>query len=468
MSLTKEQRDALPSHDFAVPETRDIPIHDVQHTKMAWGVVDEIKKLTDEQKQDAKKKIILRAKKLQIDTSGWEIEKDSKENQNENIEMKFNSIHFDAMAIKFPYDETEKHPNKIPFSGILSRVDEPSDNPIGGSDGKRVILPKDVAASALSSLLGMAIDFTRDLDGHDAQSKIGFITEANIEGNAILIKGYFYGADFPQEVKRIQAEKSHLGFSYEAQVQLRSMNDDPLVIKSCIFTGAAVLYKQKAGYTTTALNANAEKDKMSDDILKALKEMNEKINSLQASVEKVEKKSMQAPGLIDQVKTHADTLRACADAMVASGIGTHSENGHAIAARKIADHLMAAASSGQLPHQYQTTKAIAAAGEEKEEGEKEDSKETKELRNLIASLQTKITDLEKQNFDAAGDNVSRKTVDTANLDEPNRRLLARAGITDFNKKVDVYELDAALKPLNLPAVKTIQLKSKLASLNMID
>lgn len=401
MSLTKEQRDALPPSDFAVPNKKLIPIHDVPHTKMAWTSIESAKNLTDEERTDAKKNTIAKAHQLGIDCSEWkkDIESnyedealdESEENVIGPIRGESIAMQFDAMSISIP-DDNKLHPNKTPFSGILTRVDEPSDNPIGGSAGKRVILPKLIAESSLSSLLCMSIDFTENLDGHDSQRKIGVITEATIEGNAILIKGFFYGADFPQEVKRIQAEKSLLGFSYEAQVKIRSMNDDPLVIQSCIFTGAAVLYKNKAGYVTTALNAKAEKLKMSDEILNMLKDMKNNFDVLQAGVDK---NATQIASLIENEKAIQDAKDA----------------------------------------------ELKAAKKDDE------NKEINELKNLLASMQTKLTDLETKNFEAA-EAATRKTQETKReLPDSARTLLAKAGIAESNSKYDVATIDNALSKL---------------------
>ena len=71
----------------------------------------------------------------------------------------------------------------MPFSGVLTKLDEPSDYAPGGAAGKRIIVTADAAQKALESLLGMAVDFTPSFDGHDAKSKIGIITSADIVGN---------------------------------------------------------------------------------------------------------------------------------------------------------------------------------------------------------------------------------------------------------------------------------------------
>ena len=115
------------------------------------------------------------------------------------------------------------------------------------------------------------MDAKANMGGHDVKAKVGTITAATIEGNAIHIEGFLYAADFPKEVRRIQSERNDLGFSWEIQnIFVEDTTADPLVITGCIFTGAAILYKDKAAYTTTSLAAQAEENYMSKEILEAI------------------------------------------------------------------------------------------------------------------------------------------------------------------------------------------------------
>ena len=166
------------------------------------------------------------------------------------------AVQLHAMALNI--SNNDDHPNKMPFSGILVRLDEPSDAAPGGAHGRRIIVTAEAAERALPSLLGMAVDFTPSFDGHDAQAKIGIITSANIVGNAIIIKGFIYAADSPETAGAIKAMKSALGFSFEAQrLTVSDASADILTITDLAFTGAAILRKDKAAYTTTSLAASA-------------------------------------------------------------------------------------------------------------------------------------------------------------------------------------------------------------------
>ena len=249
--LTKETRDALPEHDFAVPGKRALPIHDEAHTRMAWDMISKTKDLSPSERKEARRRVIERAKKLGVATDGWE-----KHSVSATIELLY------AMALNISNTD---HPNKMPFSGVLTRINEPSDRAPEGSGGKLITISAEAAERNLESLLGMAIDYKPKMDGHDPKAKIGIITAATIEGNAILIEGFIYANDFPEVAAEIKASKDVLGFSYEASnLYTNDPDANPVVISDCVFTGAAILRKDKAAYTTTSIAANAaENDDMS-------------------------------------------------------------------------------------------------------------------------------------------------------------------------------------------------------------
>jgi hypothetical protein len=349
MALTKEERDALPDSSFAVPKKRVLPIADAVHVRMAWDVCSRTKGLSDEERAEARKRILHKAEELGVDTSEW---------------TKIKAMRFDAMSLEMP-DEPD-HPNKMKFSGVLTRLDEPSDGAPHGANGRRIIVSSAAAEKALGSLLGMGVNLTSDLGGHDPQAKIGIITAATIEGNAIVIEGFIYRADFPKEAIAIKAQRNVLGFSFEADnIEVANISDDPLVITALMFTGAAILRKDKAAYTTTSLAASADVDAavtdqdeipmtkeelaalLGESIGAAMKPLNDRLDKIEAS--------SKLPGRIDAahiretVEPHAQKLENCAAEMDAAGIGTHPTQGHAALLRRVAGSMRAAAALGQLP-----------------------------------------------------------------------------------------------------------------------
>ncbi|MHB8916336.1 MAG: DUF6582 domain-containing protein [Thiobacillus sp.] len=358
MALTQKERDNLAPHLFAVPGKRALPMPDAAHTKMAWSMVDYTKGLSDTEKAEAKRNILRRANELGINTSGWHAHDSARldmQPAGDHDGHQMQAMRFEAMAMEVP--DVPGHPNRVPFSGVMTRVDQASENPVGGAQGKRVLIPKGVAESALGSLLGMGVNYTASMDGHDAQKKIGVITAATIEGDAIHIEGFLYGSDFPAVIADIQARKSLLGFSYEAQAAVADWNSDPVEVTNCVFTGAAILLKDKAAYTTTSLTAHADSeltDMDMEQIMAAVAKLTEQNTALMAEVTALKANSdkLQASSVLHKVKPHTDALRAAADGMEKDGMGMHDKRGHVAHLRRMADTMDAEAVMGKVPHIY--------------------------------------------------------------------------------------------------------------------
>lgn len=332
----------------------------------------------------------------------------------------------EAMALILPH--TPGHPNKHPFKGILTRIDQPSDRPPEGSRNRRVILTRAAAEKALPTLLGMPVDLASDLAGHDVKRKIGTITSATIDGDAIHIEGFLYAADFPDEVARVQSERSLLGFSYEMRnIYVRDAKAATWEITDCIFTGAAILYKDKAAYSTTSLAAQAEEDTM---------DMNELKELLKAQAEAQEK------ALKDALDSGFSAVNKRIDAIEAA----------AAEEKQKAEEARAAAAADEK------AKAEMAAADLKAAADKDaGDKKVKELEDKLAAQETQIADLKAAAAKHASE-PQRKT-----LPPQVAALLARSGVTlpGDNGKLSVGELDKALADSGLEPVKRMELKNTL-------
>jgi hypothetical protein len=158
----------------------------------------------------------------------------------------------EAMAVHLP--DVNGHPNRAPFSGVLTLVDEPSTKPPSGARGHRVILTRAAALAALPSLLGMAVDYAPAWDGHDARCKCGIITHADVEGKRLLVAGYLYAKDFPEVERQMrQCLPGSMGMSWElADAHVEDMRAQVWTLTSATFTGAAILLRDKAAYRDTS------------------------------------------------------------------------------------------------------------------------------------------------------------------------------------------------------------------------
>lgn len=73
MALTKKQREEAPASDFAVPGKKKLWMPDIKHTKLAWDMVTRTGDLTAEERAEARKRILARAKQFKLDTSKWNV-----------------------------------------------------------------------------------------------------------------------------------------------------------------------------------------------------------------------------------------------------------------------------------------------------------------------------------------------------------------------------------------------------------
>ena len=214
------------------------------------------------------------------------------------------TMNLESMAVDFP--RLASHPNRAPFRGVLTLVDTPSDRAPAGAGGHRVLLARDAVERALPSLLGMGLDYAPSLDRHDAQRKVGIITEADVERGQwpavsaqsragrgplptghLLVGGFLYARDFPQLMRELRAQRSSwgtaapgcdavlssftqpraaglhaaglhaagphaLGMSYEiADARVEDLNAAIWRVVDFTFTGAAILRRDKAAYRQT-------------------------------------------------------------------------------------------------------------------------------------------------------------------------------------------------------------------------
>jgi hypothetical protein len=466
MPLSKEERDALPPEHFAVPGKRKLPINDETHTSLAWDQVDRTQGLSEAERSEARARILRRAKELGIDTSGWD-----------------KSVHAAAMTLwgmSLNVPEVANHPNRMPFSGVLTFVNQPSDLPPGGSGGKRTYLPKDVAEKALESLLGMGVDFSDDLSAHNVTQKIGVITGAEIVGEEVRIEGFFYAADFPQVCTKIQDEKEDLGFSYEVRAQTRPMGD-LLQIVSCVFTGAAVLYKDKAAYQSTSLAAQAEQDiEMTKEEMEALlagalgpittqlANVTKEVTAIKAAGET----ALQANKEVrDRVAPHATALRNCAAAMEASGMGLDSSRGHVKVLHHMAASMEADAAAGKVPHIFRDHDwDFRAAAVELKPGHADapvldaNNPVIKGITDTLAGLGTQLTDLKAAAFKGVPA-PDRKTVPSEVL-----TLLAKGGIKVEDTKEGLTEgqIDTMLEAAGVTGISArIAAKQQIAQAGLL-
>lgn len=444
-ALTKEARDALPGTDFAVPGKRVLPIHDEPHIKMAWAQIADVRGLTDDEKKAARVLILAKCQKLGMTTK--------------DLKISAMSWDFAISAMSLDVPDTPDHPNKTPFTGILVRLDQPSDEPPHGSFGMKTILTRAAAESALSSILGMAVNYKPDLKGHDKTAKIGVIDSATIESDAsgdyIKIGGFLYASDFKDVVASIQSKKDDLGFSFEAERIYVSDSKVPnsLQIDKLTFTGAAILMKKSAAYQTTSIAAAAETEKklekeQFDAIMAKLTEIDGRVTKVEAG----SAASIEAASVLEKVKPHTDGIRKIADKMAAAGIGGHATRGHVHILNHMADSMEAEACKGVMASTYSPPSMYAAA----DPAVTTDPAVKTEIAGIKASMASLTTML--QEIKAAGTSTNAPQRQT--IPPVLTSLLAKANIAlpDGDGKLTITKVDELLAAANLPTDQRLQIK----------
>lgn len=416
---------------------------------------------------------------------------------------------------------TKQHPNKMPFSGILTYLNEPSDAAPEGTGGRRILVTAEAAKNALDSLIGMCVDCQPTFAGHAPQNKIGMISGAEIKSfgdrEAIVVDGYIFAADFPELAKEIKANKSALGMSFEARdLWTHDPKANPVSIVECVFTGAAILLKDKAAYKTTSISAAANtanpttmsmedfqmafddtaKAELAEIVAAAMKPVADAVAAQAKEIEELKKlpeniQKVQAANVLDKVEPHAKRLNDAADKMEEAGIGLEASAGHVHVLRKMADGMRADAANGKMPHVFDrfyaaadkaATGAVKAdeaavaavkAESEKQIAEVKAAAEKAEAahKDAVAALETQVKTLtaKLEGAKAAEGRPERQTIAFA-LNASQEAAMEKAGLTlpTDGSKIPADKLNAALAAAGIDNTARFQLKTVLAHMGAID
>lgn len=139
---------------------------------------------------------------------------------------------------------------RINFEGILCTVNLPSDKSPSGARGHQILLTKDAAQNALSTLLGAPVNYRSDWQGHNVNVTIGMIGKSWIDNEYVKVRGFLLTSKYPHIIDEINNIKESLGMSFEiADAHVENLREVVWKItKISSFTGAAILLKRKAAY----------------------------------------------------------------------------------------------------------------------------------------------------------------------------------------------------------------------------
>jgi hypothetical protein len=174
------------------------------------------------------------------------------------IAKRISALYAGATVTFADAEKISDHPNRMPFKGILLRVDEPSDKPPHGSEMHRIYVSSHVVDSKLPGLIGQAVNYDpSDMDSHETKHKVGIITKAWRTGKDVNVSGFVWKKDFPEAERDLK--KKGLGMSMElGNVYVDDEHADVWKLDDFEFTGATILKKDAAAYNKTSLTAAAK------------------------------------------------------------------------------------------------------------------------------------------------------------------------------------------------------------------
>jgi hypothetical protein len=143
------------------------------------------------------------------------------------------------------------------FTGTMTRLDLASDKAPEGSGGKRVVIPRAVAARTLAQLRGKPVNMTSTLAGHDQKQVIGVILDAQIVDDELRVQGVLFDKNRADLTALVTKHVGVLGMSFEASSVATRDQGGISVITDLNWTGAALLRRDKAAYSSTSVQLAA-------------------------------------------------------------------------------------------------------------------------------------------------------------------------------------------------------------------
>lgn len=336
------------------------------------------------------------------------------------------------------------NPNKMPFQGVLTFLNVPSDEPPGGSGGLKVLIPEDIGRPALDSLKGMPVNLAASMDDHDTDAVVGIIENAWIgeettKGIPVYISGHIFAKSFPEEAAAIKASQKSLGFSYETaktKLEMGIHNGETVAVaKSLVFTGAAILFKDAAAYHSTSLAAKKEPN-------------NSEVN--------------------DQVAKEQTATEALENEVTPEATETQAEEIEVTASEETAEEIQAA--EGDKKSEEETEDEESEEPGEGEESEDEDKKEKDGLKASIDKLTALVTQLtadvaelkaaKAETHEEVTEEVEEEEteVEAAAGDEPQRRSAEASLVSKFEGSEEDGDITASIDKKNLKTVDSMAMK----------
>jgi hypothetical protein len=216
--------------------------------------------------------------------------------------------------------EAERRANKIPFTGILFRMDEPSESsPSKGSDYP-LFISRTVAEpliQAIASSGGLPIDVDDTLSKHSNPNIAGVMTNAEIQGSNFVVHGHLFPWSQKEKVGLILANQKHLGMSMNALangVVIDRGGRKVFEIRDLELLGANVLFKDRATYQKTnfeaQIAASSSTTNEGQDTGMGNAEMEVQLSTMNSILNQIAATSQRDSARIDELTQSLQTIQA--------------------------------------------------------------------------------------------------------------------------------------------------------------
>lgn len=175
------------------------------------------------------------------------------------------NIKFNCFSQSQTFIESKKstNSNKEPLGGVLFEIDKPSEEIPNVGPGMPLYIPREVAETVKSSIIGYPLDSDPTLKRHRKTNIVGIIENAYIEGQSFIIEGNLWINNQEEQVQKIIENKQALGLSMNADasghVEIID-NQEVFYIDELQVWGANILYSDLATYQQAKISASNQFD----------------------------------------------------------------------------------------------------------------------------------------------------------------------------------------------------------------
>jgi hypothetical protein len=150
----------------------------------------------------------------------------------------------------------ESGKNRVPVTGVLFRIDEPSEAVPAKGPGLPLYIPAEVAASIVNTVTGLPLDAHDNLSQHAEEEITGAMLSAEVQGKDFVVHGVLWPASKTSKVKKIAANAEKLGMSMTADAWGHEAEVDGnkvFWVDDLDLSGANILFSDCATYQKTRL-----------------------------------------------------------------------------------------------------------------------------------------------------------------------------------------------------------------------